>query len=200
MTNKRTFAIVLAIACASGSCAWADGNPAQATAAVTELLRWISQTGDNRRSAFAIVDKKAAMLYVFDSDQALQAASPVLLGSAIGDTSVPGIGERALKDIKPHERTTPSGRFMTEPGMNLQGEKIIWIDYDAGISMHSARDVSRAERRLERLQTVDPGDNRISYGCINVPAGFFQQTVQPVFGRDRAVLYILPERTDARLR
>jgi hypothetical protein len=50
-----------------------------------------------------------------------------------------------------------------------------------------------AERRLERLATPTVADNRISSGCINVPAEFFEKTVLPVFGTRRAMVYILPE-------
>lgn len=193
MPNPLVLPMFLAISLASGACTAGPAKPALTTSAVADMVQWIAQTGDNGAQPFAIIDKKAATLYVFDADRILQAASPVLLGAALGDQSVLGIGERAMKDIQPHERTTPAGRFATDPGMNLQGEKIVWVDYDAGISMHSVRATNQAERRLQRLQTADPGDNRISYGCINVPAAFFQHTVQPVFGRYRAVVYILPE-------
>jgi hypothetical protein len=50
-----------------------------------------------------------------------------------------------------------------------------------------------AEHRLERLATPTVADNRISSGCINVPAEFFEQTVLPVFATYRAMVYILPE-------
>jgi hypothetical protein len=63
----------------------------------------------------------------------------VLLGLARGDVSVPGIGERKISDINPHERTTPAGRFISEPGRNLSGEDIVWVDYDAAVSMHRVR-------------------------------------------------------------
>ena len=49
------------------------------------------------------------------------------------------------------------------------------------------------ERRAERLATPSPLDNRISYGCINVPANFFKHVVGPAFKGTNGIVYVLPE-------
>ena len=49
------------------------------------------------------------------------------------------------------------------------------------------------ERRLQRLSTPTPLDNRISYGCINVPAKFFENVVHPAFTGTNGIVYVLPE-------
>ncbi|MDQ6619762.1 MAG: hypothetical protein M3Z31_08715 [Pseudomonadota bacterium] len=166
---------------------------AQPAAEVRNFADWVARLDDSH-GPFVIVDKKNARVYVFDSQARLQGHSPVLLGAAKGDDSVPGIGERPIRDIKPHERTTPAGRFVGESGRNVQGEDIVWVDYDAAVSMHRVRATNPRERRLERLATPTAADNRISYGCINVPAAFFDAYVSPLFGDDRqAVVYVLPE-------
>jgi len=85
----------------------------------------------------------------------------VLLGLARGDDSVPGIGERKIAEILPFERTTPAGRFVGERGRNASGEDIVWVDYDAAVSMHRVRATNPKERRLERLASPTPADNRI---------------------------------------
>ncbi len=95
--------------------------------------------------------------------------------------------------IQDHERTTLAGRFVAEPGRNAAGEDIFWIDYDAAISMHRVRATNPAERRLQRLASATPGDNRISYGCINVPADFYNGQIRPGFSRQRGVVYLMPE-------
>ena len=158
-----------------------------------EFVSWVRATNNHRGQPFAIIDKKAAMLHVFDASGSPRGSSPVLLGLAVGDDSVPGIGTRKLADIRPAERTTPAGRFVSEPGRNLQGEDIVWIDYDAAISMHRVRASNKADRRLERLATPTAADNRISYGCVNVPAAFYDALLKPVFGVKPAVVYVLPE-------
>jgi len=149
--------------------------------------------GDNHGEAFAVVDKKKARVFVFDATGRPLGDSPVLLGLAHGDDSVPGIGERKMSEIRPEERTTPAGRFASEPGRNLQGEDIVWIDYDAAVSMHRVRANNKVERRLQRLATPGVGDNRISYGCINVPASFYDTHIRPALGQRRGVVYVLPE-------
>jgi hypothetical protein len=158
------------------------------------LADWVADTGDHHDRPFFIVDKRRARLYVFDHHARLQADSPVLLGAARGDDSVPGIGSRALAQILPEERTTPAGRFVAEAGRNLKGEDIVWVDYDAAVSMHRVRTGNRQERRAERLATPGIDDNRISYGCINVPATFYDRHVDPVFAAgDTALVYVMPE-------
>lgn len=160
---------------------------------VSRVTAWIRTTGNHQGLPFAIIDKKAAMLHVFEASGRLTGSSPVLLGLALGDDSAPDIGTRKLADIRPAERTTPAGRFVSEPGRNLQGEDIVWIDYDAAVSMHRVRTSNKADRRLQRLATPTAADNRISYGCVNVPAAFYDARIKPVFGLQPAVVYVLPE-------
>ena len=154
---------------------------------------WTLRSRDPGGLPYAILDKHAAKVFVFAADGALIGASPVLLGSAAGDDSVPGIGDRPIPDVRPEERTTPAGRFVSQPGLNALGEDVVWVDYGAAVSMHRVRVLEPRERRLERLATPTPADNRISYGCINVPVAFFENVVRPVLGAGRAVVYVLPE-------
>ncbi|MEO6362316.1 MAG: L,D-transpeptidase [Caldimonas sp.] len=146
---------------------------------------------------FLIVDKVAARVLAFDVSGRLLDQAPALLGLAHGDDSVPGIGERRMADIKPDERTTPAGRFVAELGENLNGEDILWVDYDNAISMHRVRVVAAAQQRLKRLASETAADNRISYGCINVPAAFFDTVVKPLVSPRRAIVYVLPETRSA---
>jgi hypothetical protein len=166
--------------------------PSMSTEART-VAQWVQDSRDNGGLPFAVLDKRAAHLWLFDARGGRLASTPVLLGLARGDASVPGIGEREMHQIRPHERTTPAGRFVVEPGRNTSGEDIFWVDYDAAVSMHRVRATNPAERRLQRLATQTPRDNRISYGCINVPAHFYDSRIRPLFGARRGVVYVLPE-------
>ena len=158
-----------------------------------QLAAWIRATGNNHAQPFALIDKKAARVHVFDATGTLRGSSPVLLGLAVGDDSVPGMGERKMSDIRPEERTTPAGRFASEAGRNLQGEDIVWIDYEAAVSMHRVRSGNKAENRLERLASATVAYNRISYGCVNVPVAFYDALIKPFLGEQAAVIYVLPE-------
>ena len=177
----------------------ADFGAESASADARSIADWIADSGDNQGLPFAIVDKVDARVFVFEPAARLIGASPALLGLARGDESVPGIGEKSLAQITPGERTTPAGRFVAEPGVNLKGERIVWVDYDAGLSMHAVRSHVSSERRLQRLASATPSDNRISYGCINVPRDFFRSVVAPAFEHTRGIVYVLPETQPARV-
>jgi hypothetical protein len=159
---------------------------------------WVADSRDNGGRPFVILDKRDARVLVFDAQARLIDSSPVLLGAAAGDDSVVGIGQRPIAQVRPEERTTPAGRFVSRPGRNASGEDVVWVDYDAAVSMHRVRPVDPKERRLERLASNDPSQRRISYGCINVPVAFFDRVVQPVLGTQAAVVYVLPEVKAAR--
>jgi hypothetical protein len=64
--------------------------------------------------------------------------------------------------------------------------------------MHPVLTTEPAERRPQRLATATPLDNRISYGCINVPAKFFDSVVRPAFTGTNGIVYVLPETRPAR--
>jgi hypothetical protein len=46
---------------------------------------------------------------------------------------------------------------------------------------------------MARLASATVTDNRISHGCVNVSATFFEQTLRPAFENTSGVIYILPE-------
>lgn len=164
-----------------------------ASAEVRHMARWVFHSGDHAGRSVVVVDKRQARVYVFDPQGTLQSAAPALLGSAIGDHTVPGVGNKPIAQVLPSERTTPAGRFVAEPGTNASGEDVVWVDYDAAVSMHRVRPLVKAERRLERLASSTPRDNRISYGCINLPVKFYENVLSPAVRRTGAVVYVLPE-------
>lgn len=153
---------------------------------------WIQANGDAVGRPFAIVDKKRAHVFVFRADGRLAGETAALLGLAPGDQGTPGAAQR-IASLTPAERTTPAGRFDTEPGHNLTGEAIVWVDYEAAIAIHRVRPGPARERREQRLASTTPDDNRVSLGCIVVPVAFYEGVVAPVLGRSRGVVYVLPE-------
>ncbi len=171
----------------------ADFKRARPPGDVRRLADWVVDARDNQGLAFVILDKPRARVYAFDPQGRLRGNAPALLGLARGDDSVPGIGERKIADIRPEERTTPAGRFVAEPGRNANGEDIIWVDYDAAVSMHRVRTTNPAEHRLQRLATPSIADNRISYGCINLPVAFYEKVVSPAFKGGRGIVYVMPD-------
>lgn len=175
---------------------WCFSLPVQAD--TSNFAAQAVAAGDNSGQVFAVIDKGEATVSLYDASGKLMATSPVLLGQAKGDSSVPGIGERPMLEIAPHERTTPAGRFASEPGINLTGEPIVWIDYDAAVSMHKLRPSNPVQTRPERMATATPLDNRITYGCVNIPVSFYDRWVLPTLGKTAGVIYVLPETQPAK--
>lgn len=174
-----------------------QGEQARADAAlsptVAGLHQWIVHTGNHRGLPFVLIDKRQARIWIYDHSGQLVESAPVLLGSAVGDQSVPGIGERPMAQIRPHERTTPAGRFLLEAGHNSAGENVFWLDYEAAVSLHRVRPGMRGDRRLQRLSTPTPADNRISYGCVNLPIATYNRSLHPLFRMQGGYAYVLPE-------
>ena len=165
---------------------------------IRQFADWVVDSSDHKGLPFVIVDKPNARVFVFDASGRIRGDAPALLGSAPGDHSVPGIGERELSEMSPEDRTTPAGRFVAAIGHNTRGEDVLWVDYDSGLSMHRVLTTKPEERRLERLATPTSKDNRISYGCINVPKKFYENIVAPTFSGTDGIVYILPESGSAR--
>jgi len=171
----------------------ADFRGEQPTEDARLVANWVSATGDARKHAFVVVDKKDARVYVFGPDGRLKDSAPALLGAARGDDSFPGIGDKPLEAVRPEEKTTPAGRFVAEPGRNASNEDIVWVDYEAAVSMHRVRPLVAQERRLERLASLTTDDNRISFGCINLPVSFYENVLNPTVRQYGAVIYVLPD-------
>jgi len=139
------------------------------------------------------LDKQAAQVFVYDADGKMLGSAPALLGLAIGDDSTPGVGDRELSDIAPKDRTTPAGRFQAAFGPGPGKEKVFWVDYGTAISLHPVITTNPKEHRPQRLRSPTVADNRITFGCINVPPAFYRQVVAKTFGDSRGIVYILPE-------
>ncbi|HWY60727.1 MAG TPA: hypothetical protein VNW15_02385 [Rhizomicrobium sp.] len=160
---------------------------------VRHMADWVTDSADNRSLPFVIIDKPDAKVFVFDKNGILLGSAWALVGLAQGDDSVPGIGTMPLTAITPDMRTTPAGRFVAALGHDLGKLDVLWVDYSNAISLHRVINTNLAERRLERIVSPAPADHRISYGCINVPAAFFDSVVDPAFKGTKGIVYILPE-------
>lgn len=186
---------MLALACAPAWAAAGDRyalpDPAAEARAVQFAARVIARADAGGR-AFGIIDKQAAALWVFDGHGRPLESTPVLVGAARGDTAPSDIGTRPLSKVRPNEKVTSAGRYVTEPGANHRGEDIVWLNYDAALSMHRVRHVA-GEGRPARLRSPGVADNRISFGCVNIPPDFYDRVIDPLFSRVTGVVYVLPE-------
>jgi len=191
--GRRLLAAVALWVCTTPCHAASESVGERATNDTRDVASRVLAVADNRGRPFAIVDKREARISVFEADGRLIGASAALLGMDPGDLSVPDIARRTPESLAAGERTTPAGRFESEPGHNDKGEDIVWIDYDASLAIHRLRPAPPHERRPQRLDSPSADDNRISLGCIVVPVAFYESVVRPSLGQRRGVVYVLPE-------
>jgi hypothetical protein len=180
----------------------AAAGPASARldGAAAQLAEQVQQRADHDDRPYAIVDKRAAMLFVFHADGRLAGSSSVLLGRDRGDVSAPGVGERAQNGrLQPGDATTPAGRFVSTPGRNRDGDDVVWVDWSAAFAIHRLRAGAARADRERRLASPDPRGKRSSAGCVVVPVAFFDAVVTPLLGRGAAVVYVMPEAGPAAL-
>lgn len=169
-----------------------------ADAPAHELARRIVAAADHGGLPFAVVDKRTAQLAVYLGDGRLAGTSPVLLGKTPGDSSMPGVRERTQRgQLRPDDRTTPAGRFVSQPGRNLDGESVVWVDYASAFAIHRLRPGAAHARRVRGLASADPADRRLSAGCVVVPVPFYEAVVEPLLGRGRSMVYVMPEEAEA---
>ena len=163
---------------------------------VQTLLDWVAASKNNAGQPFYVVDKVNAQVYAFTPAAQLKATAPILLGMGVGDQAlVPQ--DAPMSAMPPDKRITPAGRYPSKLVIDPHGKVVLMIDGPNLISMHIVAKGTPAQRRAERLASVASNDNRISFGCINVPPAFFTDIVDPDFRRARGIVYILPEKTTA---
>ncbi len=163
------------------------------SAPASELRRWVAHTGNHASRPYVVVDKQQARVWVFDAQHQQLASSPALLGLARGDHEVPDIATRDVLRLARDARITPAGRFNTEPGVNIQGEPVVWLDYEAGLAMHRVRPGLAQAARLKRLAAEVASAQRVSMGCVVLPVAFYEGVIQPLLGQQGGVVYVLPE-------
>ncbi|MCC2977616.1 hypothetical protein LK533_13135 [Sphingomonas sp. PL-96] len=162
--------------------------------AATRVADWIAASGDNHALPYAIVDKQNATLLLFDAKGKPLDQVPVLIGIAAGDEATAGVGSKKLAEIGPAEKTTPAGRFLAKFGIPFRKERILWVDYATSVAMHTIpADAAKKDRRRERMLSATPDDNRITFGCINVPKAFYGKFLRPQFSRKGGYVYVLPD-------
>ncbi len=189
------FALTVPVSAGSAAPA-SEAETADATTrseAATRVADWVAASGDNAGLPYIIIDKPAASLFLFDAEGTFLGRAPVLIGVALGDEATPGIGSKDLAEIGPAERTTPAGRFLAKFGMAAGRQRVLWVDYATSVALHPIPKGSQKERRRQRMLSPGIDDNRITFGCINVPLAFHNKSVRPLFQKKGGYVYVLPD-------
>jgi len=163
------------------------------SAAAARVIDWVASSQDNRALPYVVIDKNSAVAFLFDAKGTYIADAPVLIGIALGDDATPGIGSKNLAEIGPAEKTTPAGRFLAKFGLAAGRQKVLWVDYTTSVALHPIPTGNPKEKRRDRMLSATPDDNRITFGCINVPLAFYNKAVSPLFQKKGGYVYILPD-------
>ncbi|MGN6818642.1 MAG: hypothetical protein ACTHJR_08220 [Sphingomonas sp.] len=164
------------------------------SAEVRRVSDWIAASDDNGALPYIVIDKKNAALFLFDAKGQALGNAPVLIGVAVGDEATPGIGSKNLAEIGPAEKTTPAGRFLARYGWAAGRQRVLWIDYATSVALHPIPPgANPKERRRQRMLSPTSDDNRITFGCVNLPAAFYDKSVRPLFLKKGGYVYILPD-------
>jgi hypothetical protein len=164
------------------------------SAAALRVAEWVAASQDNHSLPYLIIDKASASLLMFDEKGTSRGQVPVLIGIAVGDDATPGVGTKKLSDLGPAEKTTPAGRYLAKFGRPIGKERILWVDYATSVAIHPIPPgASKKERRRQRMLSPTAADNRITFGCINVPMAFYSKTLRPLFQRKGGYVYVLPD-------
>lgn len=101
-------------------------RPASIRCAAVRLSRQAMASADAGGLPFAAVDKQAATLAIFRAAGQLVGTTPVLLGPALGDQAMPGVGARTQRrQLRSGDQVMTAGRFDSQPGHNLAGEAVV---------------------------------------------------------------------------
>lgn len=154
------------------------------TSAAKATLDQVMARGDNEGKPFVIADKRSGMLYTVNAGGQVVNTTPALFGKDKAD-------ERGTSG------TTPAGRFNLSYSTDARlptGYRGSVQTFDTGPSgelfaIHRVLDLP-GQNRPGRLASATGKDNRITLGCINIPADVYDKHFD---GDTGAVLYILPD-------
>lgn len=182
-------AVSVALAAYLGSNFAMPNTAMAATPTETAVVQRVVQTGDNQGKNFIVADKKAGTLTVYNASGVELTSTPALFGKGAGDSITT-------------KNTTPSGRFELKRAANVDAKdygasaQALTVDgqtqtNNAGtLAIHRVLTKHAKENRAGRLASPTAADNRISHGCINVPAEFYEQYMDGAGGN---VLYVMPD-------
>lgn len=167
-------------------------EPRAQSEGASRVAAWVAGSGDNHGLPYIIIDKDGAGAFLFDGKGKPLADAPTLVGIALGDDATPGIGSKKLAEIGPAEKTTPAGRFLAKFGVAAGKQKVLWVDYTTSVALHTIPPGNPKEQRRERMLSPQIDDNRITFGCINVPKAFYAK-LAPLFRKKGGYVYVTPD-------
>jgi hypothetical protein len=150
---------------------------------------------------FTVIDKPNAKLYAFLKDGRMVGSSSVLIGATKRDALTPSWGTQTLDEMKETDKVTPAGVFTGRFSLSSEYGSTISLEETESpstfVAIHRTYLGTPSENRLARYATPTPEDNRVSYGCINVPSSFYDNVLTLNF-KGKSQIYVMPDNSDAR--
>ncbi len=141
---------------------------------------WVQQSKDNAGRPYIIADKQSGEIHIVGADGQVKATAPALYGRKIGDGMT--IGETPAGIFTIHQEAAPASyggdlqQFATAPDGDVY-------------AIHRVL-TNNKQDRPGRLASPTAEDNRISLGCINIPADLYNKYLS---GKFDGKLYVLPD-------
>jgi len=175
----------------------ADFKGVSASADAHITADWMVRNGLTKGGPFLLADKLNGVMYAFDGDGALIAKSPALFGASKGDILTAEQAAKPIEQTTQADKITPAGIYPAQIKSGEYGNSLYFADYGATqLAVHRVYLGTPSEQRMQRLQSENPNDNRISYGCINALPEFIDNVIIPNFAGKSQVV-ILPDSTSA---
>lgn len=141
---------------------------------------WVQQSKDNAGRPYIIADKQSGEIHIVGADGTVKATAPALYGRKMGDGM--SIGETPAGIFTIHQEAAPASyggdlqQFATAPDGDVY-------------AIHRVL-TNNKQDRPGRLASPTAEDNRISLGCINIPADLYNKYLS---GKFDGKLYVLPD-------
>lgn len=141
---------------------------------------WVQQSKDNAGRPYIIADKQSGEIHIVGADGQVKATAPALYGRKMGDGM--SIGETPAGIFTIHQEAAPASyggdlqQFATAPDGDVY-------------AIHRVL-TNNKQDRPGRLASPTAEDNRISLGCINIPADLYNKYLS---GKFDGKLYVLPD-------
>lgn len=180
----------------SPSDADSKASPAPDVALSPQEQQVIQIAGQNGDRDFLMIDKALGRLIAFSDGK------PAWNGSALtGESPVDIYPPAVLALPESHkfttqEKITPAGRFTVTRTLDDEEGSVFELDEVHGngwyLAIHRVWTGIPSEHRRERLQSADPQEKHITFGCINVTAETMHYLTTHLPKKGKTVVYILP--------
>lgn len=184
ITISNTFPINDAVAAQGGAAVQSVTQVAEMSPVASTVNSWVTQTKDSAGQRYIIADKASGQIHIMDAKGSVLATAPALYGAKTGDGM--SVGE------------TPAGVFTLwqEAAPESYGGDVQGFATDAKgdvYAIHRVLTNNPKQNRLGRLASKTADDNRVSLGCINIPADTYNQYLASGF---KGKLYIIPDQRE----